>query len=169
MGVSLASASVVVAKKFSFRNSLDGRNVEDKLDKSYASALTDGTGANQGQIAYYDERSLPTTNSEELDLTALESAFGVASFTKVKHIIIEVTTLTAGYRLLIGGAASDAWETALGGAGDIDRVDAGGILVKTSPVDGFAVNSTNKILKIANPSGGGINYSIEIVGTGSVA
>lgn len=169
MAKTLESASLVVARKFVFKDALDDRNVVDTLDKTYTSALSNGAGANKGQIAVNLQSTLGTASNEEWDLTAIATAFGDATLTKIKQIVIEALTLTTGYRLLVGGAASNAWETWTTVAGSIVRVDAGGILAIGSPVDGAAVNGTNKILKVANPSGGDFTYRLTIIGEGSIA
>ncbi|MCL5105670.1 MAG: hypothetical protein M1133_16380 [Armatimonadetes bacterium] len=170
MGQTLA-ATLTVRARNTYTNALDLANVVDSFDMSFSDTLANGAGANQAQVVWHDRRSLLTTATEELDLAgALVNAFGTVTFTKIKGIIIDVRTVTTGYRLLIGGAAANAFETWLGAAGDKIRIDAGGMFCLTSPVDGYTVTAgTGDILKIDNPSGGTVEFDIYIIGTGSVA
>jgi len=132
--------------------------------------MADGTGSGKAQHAFYDDRSLTTTASEELDLTAIAAAFGDVVFSKIKQILIEVTTATSGYRLEVGGAAANAWTEFVKDASDIVMAYAGGCTVLyNSPVNGGTVDGTHKMLKIYNPSGGTVAYKIWIVGEGALA
>lgn len=180
MGQTLTSASLTVRAKNEYKNDLDGLvTLTNGFDKSYADAFTDGTGSKKAQVIFCAKRSLLTTASETLDLSgstlaggavALNNGYGVVSFTKIKGLVINVNTETSGYRLLIGGAASNAWETWTGAAGDIARVDAGGTFVISSPINGYTVTAgTGDILKIDNPSGGTVEYEIWIIGEGSIS
>jgi len=171
MGQTVESARMSVQVKHTYKNALDLNDVTDDLTKSYVDTLSNGTGANKAQVVFHDRRSLLTTATEELDLAGtLVNAFGVVTFTKIKEIVIKVNTVTAGYRLLVGGAASNAFETFVGAAGDIIKIGAGGILALSSPVDGYVVTAnTADLLKIDNPSGGTVEYEIWIVGEGSIA
>jgi hypothetical protein len=151
-------------------NALDLRTLPDRIDKTYTQNYTAGTGANQSQIQWADSRSLLTTANETLDLRALTNdAFGTYTFAKLRELIIAVTTLTPGYRLLVGGAASNAFSAFAADPSDIVYVPAGGIFRISSPVDGFTVDATHKDLKIENPSGGTCAFDIIIIGTGTVA
>lgn len=165
------AGSIKCQVNHTYNNVLDLSTVADTLAKVYTDAFTDGTGANKAQIVFHDKRSLLTTTTEEIDLAGvLVNAFGVATFTKVKAILINVNTVTAGYRLMIGGAAANAFETWVGAAGDIIKIGAGGFLALSSPVDGYVVTGgTADLLKIDNPSGGTVEYDIWIIGEGSIA
>lgn len=165
------TGTIQLKPDFSFLNSLDLTTVTDRLQPIITETYADGTGANKAQVTFHDRRTLATTTAEELDLAgSLKCAFGTVTFTKIKAMIIRVVTTTAGYRLEVGGAAANAFETFLVAAGDAIKIGAGGTLMLTSPVDGFAVTAdTADLLKIYNPSGGEIIYDIILIGEGSVA
>ena len=152
-----------------YTNVLDLESPISSLDEKIAKAWTNGTGSGKAQASWSDIRSILTTANEELDLTALANAFGTLTIAKVKMLIINPVTATTGYRLLVGGAAANAWSAFLADPSDIVRVDSGSPLVLTSLIDGWTVDATHKMLKIENPSGGTFEYQIIIVGEGSVA
>ncbi|MCK9570375.1 hypothetical protein M0R72_15620 [Candidatus Pacearchaeota archaeon] len=168
----LISGSVKVIAKSDFDNVLDLTAPRDSLSKIINKAFTDGTGANKAQVHWTDQRILLTTAGETLDLEALAGAFGVVTFDKIKFLIIEVTTLTTGYRLEVGAADANQWAGAnqlLKDVSDILRVEAGGVLLWIAPVDGGVVDGTHSDLKIYNPSGGSVTYNIIAIGEGTVA
>lgn len=169
MATSLTSAILTARLRHTYLNGLDERNVTDALDETFTTTLTDGTGANKGQEAVFIQSTLATATPETWDLQAIAGAFGNVNFTKIKLLAIAVTTTTPGYRLEIGGAASNAWEVPVAAAGDIIKAYAGGLFIWTSPVDGGTVDGTHSDLKINNPSGGSVTYQMWIVGEGALA
>lgn len=171
MGQTLTRGSLKITVDHIVLNALDLNNITDTLNKSYSSAYTNGTGASKAQEVWHDKRSLLTTANEELDLTALAGgAFGTVNFSKIKSMIIHVNTATAGYRLEIGGAASNAFSAFVKDPSDIDICSASGTkILIDSPVDGATVDATHKMLKITNPSGGTVEYEIWIIGEGTVS
>lgn len=166
---SMGNTSITVNWKHIFNNGADMRAVVDKLDKEVKKTITDGTGAGKAQAVYADTRSLLTTASEDIDLRALVSTFGLLTATKIKAILINPVTAATGYRLLVGGAATNAFSACFGDASDVIRVDSGSLMLLTSLIDGWTVDTTHKLLKIENPSGGTFEYEILILVEGSVA
>jgi hypothetical protein len=154
-----------------FDNALDLTTVRDALSQTFSNTFTDGTGANKAQVMWHDQRTLATTTGEDLDLAgSLSCAFGTVTFTKVKVLLVYVTTTTAGYTLQVGGAAANQMINWVVDATDKIVVGAGGMLLLTSPVDGYAVTAaTGDLLKVYNPSGGSVVYDIVVIGEGSVA
>lgn len=167
------SGSVKHTPTFTYVNTLDAQTVTAAVAATTArtQSYTNGTGANQAQHVWIDERSLLTTASETLDLTALAGgAFGTITAAKVKELWIDMLTTNTGYRLLVGAAATNAFDEPFDGDAEATgKVMAGGYWHTGSPVDGMTVDSTHKSLKISNPSGGTVNYRITIVCTGSNA
>lgn len=149
-------------------NALDLGNVEDALALLASVAFTNGTGANQANCLWHDQRTLSTASGENLDLTALTNAFGVATFTKVKAILIAAVTTDTGYTLQIGGDANSI--PIFGAVADYIILGAGGVLLWIDPVDGRTVTgATGDILKVYNPSGGNFTYKVVVLGVGTVA
>lgn len=118
---------------------------------------TDGTADGQVDESWDDARSL-ATGSETLDLqslTQLDADGGTVrsgiSFTKVKvfHLINTTDTSSTGH-LLVGGAATNAWEGSgalIEGAGDKIRLAPGEELIVRSTT-GKTVSAGSKDLKI---------------------
>lgn len=165
------AGSVKIVLANTFTNTLPlGNSVVDNLAKTLTAAFTNGMGSGKAQILAYGSSTLLTNTSEELDLTALGTAYGDGAITKIKALIIWLDTATTGYRLEVGAAASNAISTLFGNTNDVLKVTAGGILLLTAPVDGYAITAdTADILKINNPSGGSVTYNWVVIGEGSVA
>jgi hypothetical protein len=170
MGKQLTSCSVAVTMAAQFANLLDLSTVNDALRLPVTSAFTDGTGANKAQIVFHDEVTRATGGTDSYDLSGgINHAFGVATFSKVKAILIHNKETVSGRSLQVGGgAACLAAGQVFANTSDIINVPAGGILLLTSPVDGFTVtNSTADTLAIANACGSNITYDIVIIGEGT--
>lgn len=123
-----------------------------------------GTNANQQDVLWEDTGSLAAT-TVDIDLRgSLTDKFGAAAnFAKVTALIIKVNTTTTGHTLTVGGG-SNPWITWLGATGDKIVIGAGGVLILTAPVDGFAATAgTGDILRLDS----GLNtvsYTIQILG-----
>lgn len=145
----------------------DGLSVNDK--KSYSN----GAGSTQAQLIFHTQRTLATATAETLDLTTLTGAlgatFGTYAFTKVRAIIVILTTTNAGYRLELGAADADQFVGPLKTTDDIVVVGAGSRFMAESAIDGWTVDATHKALKINNPSGGSCTYRLIVIGQGSAA
>jgi len=164
------SATIKETTQTSFENQQDLTTGTDALSLTWARSYTYGTGANKAQIQWHDERSLATTTNETLDLQALAGGmFGTANFSKVKEIRIRLVTTTAGYRIEISPGGTNPWLGIFGSATDKVTIYADGVFAVASAVDGFAVSSTSKTLKINNPSGGSVTYDIVVIGEGSIS
>lgn len=169
MGQTIAG-SIKVVWDHRYENALDLTTVSDRIsNKTISKPFTNGTGANKAQHVFSDVRSILTTASEEIDLRALVNGFGTLTSAKVKAILINPITVASGYRLLVGGAAANAFSACFADPSDIIRVDSGSPMLLTSLVDGWTVDATHKMLKIENPSGGTFEYEILVLVEGSVA
>lgn len=167
------SGTVKLIPNLVYLNDLDIVDPTVTLNQTWIETWANGSGSGQAQQMWFDERTLLTTATEELDLQALAAGpFGTVNFSKVKGIIIRVTTATAGYRLLIGGAVANQFAGAaqmLQDATDKIKIGAGSQFFMSNFVDGFTVDGTHKDIKIDNPSGGSVTYQIIIWGTGTVS
>jgi len=160
------SASLKLALRASLvQNQLDGGVVTDALPTAqFTTTLTDGNGADKADALYHDRITLLTTTGETLDLTALVTTFATIELALVKALFIRVLTLTPGYKLEVGAAASNQWLAPFGDVTDHLVLQAGGSLYLESPIDGWAVAGGSKSLKLYNPSGGTIIFDIFIIG-----
>lgn len=130
--------------------------------------LANGTGANQANQMFTDERTIAASGNEDLDLAgSLSDAFGnTITFTKVKAIMVVADA----------GNTNDVEVTrpAINGlplfmaAGDGISLTPGASFTMVFPdADGVAVTAdTGDLLNIANSSSGtGVTYTVIIIGT----
>jgi len=147
----------------------DGPVVRDFNSLAISDKLLNGTGLDQNDIVWHDVRTLSASSSEDLDMAGtLTDAFGnTVTFSKIKGIVLNNQTTTAGCILEAGGGSNDfnAW---LGATGDKIKVGPNGLVVSWNPsLAGYSVTAdTADILKITNTdSSNSITYQIVIVGT----
>jgi hypothetical protein len=156
-----------------FTESLDLTTVADNARLEYARSLADGTGADQADRLWHDQRTLAGSATENLDLTNLtHTLFGstvTINFAKVKAILLVNLASGPGEDLVIGGAGSgaNAWSAPFDGDADAKMiVPADSLVFLVNKKAGWAVtNGSADILKIANLSGASVSYKIAIVGT----
>ncbi len=170
MSTSITSASMKVLLNSIFKNTRALATPTSTVQLSLSNDFVNGTGASHANVVWEDLRSLNTGTSETLDLAgALVGDFSTVTFTKIKAIAIWLVTASTGYRIEIGGAASNAFADWVGNANDVVKLQAGGTLALSAPVDGYTVTAdTGDLLKINNPSGGTVQYGIWILGEGTV-
>jgi len=132
--------------------------------------LTNGTGANQADTVWSDQRTLTASSTEDLDLAGggLKDAFGVA-FEPVKVRLLVVTAAGANTNdvVLLGDANSVPF---LSTAATTVAIPPGGFIVLATPnLAGVAVTAdTGDIVQVANGGAGtSVTYDIIILGTSS--
>lgn len=138
------------------------------LNEVQTDAFSSGTGDDQANQIWSDERTLAASTSEEIDLSgSLTNALGESvTFAKIRAIFIIADSANGG-NIRVGGAASNAWE-GFCTSGSIVKIPAGGKMYLIAPKGSqFAVTAgTADKLKIANDdAGAGATYRIVIVGT----
>jgi len=130
-------------------------------------ALANGTGTNQVDRMFSDQRTLTASTSEDLDLAGiLTDAFGVTiTFVKVKAIWIKASS--ANTNNVVVGAASSADFVGPWSTDGTTSIPPGGSMLVSAPVSGWTVTATTAdILKIANSSSGtSVIYNLVIIGT----
>ena len=161
-------ASIKAAVSASYANSQEFGSVAQDLKYSAAHAFTDGTGADQAQKLFTDQRTLAASANESLDLAGgLTDAFGATlTLTKVKAILVRAAAGNTN-NVVVGGAASNAFVGPFGDATDTVAIKPGGTLLLVAPDSaGYAVTAgTGDILKVANSSSGSaVTYDIVLVG-----
>lgn len=128
-------------------------------------AVANGTGTGQANVAWATRVTLPAGQVYSLDLTDLAaSAFGYVgkiNVAKLKDLLV-VNVETAANRFLLYGVISPADTT-----GYAARINRGGSYRWTDYQDGITVTSGNKMLYIANTSGGSVAFDIAIAGVGT--
>jgi hypothetical protein len=127
-----------------------------------------GTGDDQVQNVFADQRSISASSSENLDLAgSLTDAFGATiTFGTVKVIEVQASCSNTN-NVLVGGAGSNTFVGPFADATDIITVKPCGRLLLMAPKTGWTVTaSTGDILKVANSSSGSaVVYTIKILGT----
>lgn len=136
--------------------------------EAFTLAITDGTGADQAQNVFCDERTITASSSENLDLSgSLTNVFGTTiAFTAIKAIMV-IASAGNTNNVIVGATASaqfvgpfgDATDTIVLGPGDI-------FLVTRRSAAGMPVTlTTADLLKIANSGGTtSVTYRIVLIG-----
>jgi hypothetical protein len=155
-----------LAGTFSGANDLSTLAQAINYSKSYN--LTNGTGANQANMIFMDQRTLAASTAEDLDLAgSLTNAYGTTiTFTSIKGIIVYASPANTN-DVLIGGDASAAFVNWVANSSDIIVVKPGGLFALVNPqANGYAVTATTgDLLQIANSSSGTpVTYDIILLG-----
>lgn len=167
------SADIRASIGWLFQESLDLSNVSDSSKLEFTASTSDGTAADQADLIWHDQRIVPSSSNDDLDLTNLTSSiFGstvLIDLAKVKAILIVNTSTTSGDVLRIGGAGAggNAFNAPFNGDDDaVVEVGADSALLLCNKKDGWAVTGDDEdVLRIANPGASAITYKVAIVGT----
>lgn len=169
--VALLAADGTTLVKFQVNESsaLDLITVQGNYTYSNTEAWTDGTGANQFQISFTDQRSTDSTG-EDLDLAGvLKDGFGrVLTFTAIKGISIEASS--SNTQTVNVGAGTHPLAGIFGATADFICIPAGGTFTIVNPsATGWAVtaDSADDLGIKASTGGGSVTYKIVIIGEGS--
>lgn len=135
---------------------------------SYPSwTVADGSGADQMDIIWHDQRTLAAGTPENLDLSgSLTDAYGTTmNFAIVKLIMVASASANDGL-IQVGGAGSNTFVNWVANSSDILNVRNGGALMLFAPdATGYAVTAgTGDILKINNSGASSGVYDIVIGG-----
>jgi len=147
---------------------LDLSSVKDPVNYKKIISLANGTGLDQADLVFHDQRTLAASATEDIDLAAsLTNAFGTSlTFARIKAIIV-FALLANTNNVEVGGAAANAFINWVGDATDVIVVRPGGLLMLVAPdATAYVVTAaTGDLLKITNSAGGtGVTYDIIIVG-----
>lgn len=138
-----------------------------QIAENLALAFTNGTGSDQVDRAWADQRTLAASATEDLDLAGvLLDAFGAAiTFVKIKAILIFAAVANTN-DVQITRPASNGVPLFLAAADGI-AIKPGGVFVWACPGAGVAVTAaTGDLLTITNSGAGtGVTYDAIILGT----
>ena len=150
-----------------------GASISDTRDTildaaNYASwTVANGTGADQADLVFRDQRTLAATTGEDLDLAgSLTDSFGTTiTFARVKMLYV-ASAAANGDTIAVGGAAANQFINWVANATDIVNVSPGGAFMLFAPgATGYAVTAgTGDLLKIYNAHSAEGTYDIVIVG-----
>lgn len=130
-------------------------------------AVTDGTGANQADLLWHDQRTLGATTSEDLDLAgSLTDVYGATlTFARIKGLYVKAADAN-GANIVVGGAAANAWIGFFNATTDKFKLTPGAFSLNIAPgaTAWPVVAGTGDILKIENTDGSAATYDILIMG-----
>ncbi|OGB94026.1 MAG: hypothetical protein A2Z31_00225 [candidate division NC10 bacterium RBG_16_65_8] len=149
-------------------SALDLATAQAALTYLKSIALTDGTGADQADQVWHDQRTLGASATENLDLAgSLTNALGATvTFARVKAILVFAAVGNTN-NVQVGGAASNGFINWVASATDIINVRPGGLfLLVARDATAYAVTAgTGDILKMTNSSGStSVTYDIILIG-----
>jgi hypothetical protein len=148
----------------SVENALDLSIPVQAINSDYSTTFSNGTGANQGNMFWHDQRTTDSTG-ESLDLAGgLTSAFGTTiTFAVVKGIVIRASTSNST-NVVISRPANGLVVFAAQGD-ELAGLKPGGLFVWTDPsAAGLTVTAgTGDLLKVA-ASSGSVTYDVAIWG-----
>lgn len=162
------TATLQISLAATLSKALDLLTAEPPLSYNKTFTITNGTGANQADKMFHDQRTLSASATENLDLAGvLADLFGdTITLARIKALIVYAAPGNTN-DVLVGGAAANQWLSWVGDATDVVKVKPGGILVLVAPdATGYVVaGGTADQLKIANSAGStSVTYDIVIVG-----
>jgi len=147
-----------------FTNALDLSTPIDTLNLITSKVFSNGTGADQVNQPWHDQRTL-TATSENLDLAgSLVDAFGdTIAFTAVKVLLVHNRSTTTTEDLTLSGSFLD--NDMLGGGSSTVVLGPDGVFYITSPVDGFTVTAATGDVLTIDSGAATITYDIILAGT----
>lgn len=150
------------------KTTLDLVSVTAPLSVARNLPLTNGTGANQADQMFSDQRTLAASATEDLDLAGvLTDSFGAAiTFARIKVIMIMAAAGNTN-NVLVGGAASAQFVNWVADATDKVVVRPGGVLLlAATDATAYAVTATTgDLLRIGNSAAGtSVTYDIVLIG-----
>ena len=145
--------------------------VSAALNRTYSTALTNGTGAGNADKIWHDQRTLAASATEDLDLAgSLTDALGNAVvFARIKGIIVFAAAANTN-DVLVGGVAAGLSTIIQPQTTGLVVVRPGAVFAVMAGVadsTGYAVTATTAdLLHVANStSGTPVTYDIIVVGT----
>lgn len=162
------TTTVTTRVEATLTSALDLATASVPLDKLVRMAWSSGTGTDQADLIYHDQRTINASSNEDLDLAgSLSSALGTTlTFVELKLILIRAAAANTN-RVRVTRPASNGVPLFLA-AGDGIDVYPGGQFLWANPGDaGVAVTAgTGDLINIANSSSGSsVTYDVVIIGT----
>lgn len=149
-----------------FGESIDVGTLKHNIEYSKQYSIGSGTGANQANQVFVDNRTISGSSTDSLDLAgSLSDAFGnTITFTAIKGIIIAAGA--NGDNLIVGGASTNAFVNWVSNSSDEIVIKPSGLFVHYDPsAAGYAVTaSTGDILEIENADASSATYDIVLIG-----
>lgn len=133
----------------------------------YTKALTNGTGVNQADKVWSDQRSIAASGNDDIDLAGtLEDAFGsTISFARIKTLIVKAADGNTN-NVVIGGASSTFTTWTTGTSAAVVLRPGGLFVLSVSDATAYAVTATSAdTLRISNSGAGtAVVYDLCLIG-----
>jgi hypothetical protein len=119
---------------------------------SFDKLLQGGTGQNQLNKAYIDNRAYASATAIDHDLVTFTDKYGVANtLTTMKLLALQPKNTTSGEQWQLGGDAANI--ICFGAVGDYLKVGPAGLILVVDPIDGIAVTATTAdIMQVTPPT-----------------
>lgn len=162
------AGNIKLALAGTFSGANDLSTVSQAINYTKSFNITNGTGADQANMIFMDQRTIAASGTDDLDLAgALTNAYGTTiTFTSIKGLIVYAAAANTN-DVHVGGSGSNQFLSWVGHSSDLVVVKPGGLLALINPqANGYAVTaSTGDILRIANSAGTtGVTYDIILLG-----
>ena len=138
-----------------------GGTAEVTIDHRWAS----GVSANQGDRLFHDIRTVSSSSNEDLDLTTITDANGVAlGAAEITAIMIEMAAAN-GDEFQVGPGAANGWDLLIDGTLPLLHCLAGSTMIFYAPADpAWVVDGTHKVINFANQdSGASGTYTLTVL------
>ncbi len=148
-------------------NPLDLCTPTSKTSITYSDSLTSGIDRDQADTTFSDTRTVTTGSNDDVDLSG--GIIGSFNNTPVLQGIksIYIKNRSAVCTLVIGAAASNAWEGWTSEMGSTVKIVPGGViwLYGGPDIDGYAVvPGSADILRVHNSGAESASYDIVVIG-----
>lgn len=141
--------------------------ITNRKTQSATYNITDGSGPGQADLVFADQRTIAANQVESFDLLNLtQQALDVSVpfvFRQLRVIRVVNESTTAGRRLLVG--VDPGRPTAVYAA----EVGPGSEWIAVNQTDAWEVTADNSVVRIANPNGASVTYSLYLIGTSVAA
>lgn len=130
------------------------------LNMTYSMSLSDGTGVNQADLMFKDTRIVADGATDDIDLTSIEDAFGVA-LSAAEVVSVFVRSLdTNTTNLTIGGSTAD-----FGGFPDQTIAPGGIALNHNAGANGLGTvtDGASDTVRVVNAAGAAASYEIVVI------
>ena len=159
---------ITAAIKADLVGSADFANPTFRLPAQPKIVLLSGTGPNQADVLFSDQRTLAASANEDIDLVgALNDPLGqLVSVAKLKALLIRAAAGNTN-NVIVGGAPLNAVAGIFGAVTHTAIVPPGGVFEWAAPGDGITLTAgTADLFRIANSgAGSSVTYDIVAVGT----
>ncbi len=138
-------------------------NLSDPLSKSSKHKFTFGTGDDQVNVLFHDQRTRTASTSETLSLDGLGGPHDTVNFSKIKGICLANVSTTAAV-MDVGAAVANQYVGPWKDATDIITLPAGATFMAIHPNAGWTVDGTHSDLKIEETAALALIYDLLLIG-----